>query len=147
LFIKFMGDNFERFLISQVAVFIRNDKCLIGEFSSKPGLWGLPGGRIDIKEGSEEAFKREIKEELGLDNFDVLGIVDAEAWYRPDGMPMSAVVRLIKNDTDEIKISPENIRFKWVGEDELEDYNFLWFNAKRMIKNGFKYYRLLNNEK
>ncbi|HRY82797.1 MAG TPA: NUDIX domain-containing protein [Candidatus Moranbacteria bacterium] len=146
-----IGDEkFEQFHISQVAVFIRDNKCLIGEFSKWPGRWGLPGGRLDKGErNSEKAFRREIFEEIGLKEFEILGIVDFEVWERKDKFPVSGIVRLIKNENDKIKISSENIQLKWVAENELDDYDFVWPNAKRMLVNGFRFKELIEkyNEK
>ncbi|KKR32539.1 MAG: Nudix hydrolase [Candidatus Falkowbacteria bacterium GW2011_GWF2_39_8] len=33
----------------------------------KPGLWAIPGGFIDFHESAEDAARREIKEELGIE--------------------------------------------------------------------------------
>lgn len=46
--------------------------------SSHPGQWALPGGRLDPGESPEEAARRELREEVGvdLDPDDVLGRLD-----------------------------------------------------------------------
>ncbi|MFH2104697.1 MAG: NUDIX domain-containing protein [Parcubacteria group bacterium] len=145
-----MPKNFEKFVVSQVAVLIRGDKCLILEFSDMPGRWGLPGGRLDVGEVGEQAFRREIKEELGLANFENLGVVDYETWHITKstdmkmGTPLCGITNLIKNDEDEIKLSHEHSQFKWVTGDELEDYDFIWLAAARMLKKGFAYKKLLD---
>jgi len=138
-----MAKEFEKFWISQVGILIRDNKCLILEFNGLPkGEWGFPGGRMDIGEHCDEAFVRELKEELNMDNFEILGIVDFDTWVtKRGGHPVSGIARLIKNDNDEIKLSKEHIQMKWISEDEIDNYDFLWPNAKRMIKNGFEYLR------
>lgn len=106
------------------------------------GEWGFPGGRMDIGEHCDEAFRREIKEELDLDRFEILGIVDFDTWTTKRGNDkVGGIARLIKNDNDEIKLSHEHVQMAWISEDEVDDYNFVWPNAKRMIKNGFEYLR------
>jgi len=138
-----MPKEFEKFIISQVAVLIRDNKCLILEFTDPPGRWGLPGGRLDVGEVGEPAFRREIKEELGLANFENLGVVDYETWHisrstdMKMGTPLCGIANLIKNDEDEIKLSHEHSQLKWATEDELENYDFIWPNAIRMLKKGF----------
>jgi len=100
-----MKQNLERFWISQAGILIRKNKCLILEDANKPGFWDIPGGRINKGELGETAFKREIKEEIGIDNFVVDKIVDYDIWYIPKGNPVCAIAVLIKNEKDEIILS------------------------------------------
>ena len=52
------------------AIIRKNDKILLLKRSQSdgfdPGLWELPGGKIDYGENLKEAVKREVKEEVGL---------------------------------------------------------------------------------
>lgn len=142
-----MQDNFERFMISQAAVLIREDKCLILQFSDS-GKWGLPGGRIDKSETGKTALKRELKEELGIDTFEYLGVADYDFYYYQRGEDRIAkcdVINLIRNDEDEPVLSDEHSAMKWIKEDEVGQYEFAWNNMERMIKNSFKLKKLLEN--
>ena len=132
---------FGKFWITQGAVLIRDNKCLILEFSGRPGKWGLPGGRVDFDEHCDEAFRRELEEELSFNDFKILGIVDFDTWTAGTGDLVGGIARLIKNDEDEIKLSEEHTKLAWVTKDEVKDYDFIWPNAKRMIKKGFEYLR------
>ena len=51
------------------AVVVRDGKALIVKRAHEPrkGEWSLPGGRVELGESLEEATRREIKEETGLD--------------------------------------------------------------------------------
>src|SRR3989338_4540829 len=133
-----MEQDLERFWISQAGILIRENKCLILELAGKPGFWDIPGGRLNRGELAESGFQREIKEELGIDNFLVGKIVDYDIWYTPKGDPVCAIAILIKNEKDEIILSDEHLQYKWVAENELDDYKFIWLNAKRMLVNGFR---------
>lgn len=133
-------ESFEKFVISQVAIMIQDDKCLILEFSQNPGRWGLPGGRLDRGEVREPAFRREIKEELGITDFDIVGVVDYDIWHTSTGVPVCGVVNLIDNyNVDEIELSQEHLQVKWITRKEIDDYDFVWPFAKRMIEKGFDY--------
>lgn len=70
LFIKLVK---HKYVIAGVPVIIQNSKgeILLGKRRRSPifysNLWGLPGGMIEYQEKVEEAARREIKEELGVD--------------------------------------------------------------------------------
>lgn len=57
-------ENLNKILpVTQVSglCFTKEGKLLI--ISSKPGKWGIPGGKLEKGENFEETFKREVKEE------------------------------------------------------------------------------------
>ncbi len=135
--------EFERFFISQVGILIRDNKCLILEFSKYPNKWGLPGGRIDKGEMSEEAFRREFREELGFDDFEIFDLIDHEIFYTESKNAYCAIVKYVENSDSEISLSHEHLQYKWISEDEIDKINFIWKNLPRMIKRGFEYHRKL----
>jgi len=144
-------EKFERFVISQVAILIRDNKCLILRTAGrKDPKWVLPGGRLDKGEVRAEAFARELKEELNFDNVKVLGIVDYDIWYHDiahlgiKNWPICAIASLIEDTGQEVQLSDEHSQLAWVSEEEVEKYKFIWPKAHRIIKRGFEYYRLLN---
>ena len=136
-----MRKELEKFTISQVAVLIRKDKSLILEFSDRLGFWGLPGGRIDEGELGGPSFEREIREEIGLKEFDIISVVDYDIWHTNAGVPVCGIASLIKNDNDKIVLSDEHSQMKWVKKEDLKNYTFLWPNAKRMLEKGFEYHK------
>jgi 8-oxo-dGTP diphosphatase len=139
------AEIYELFIIGQKAALIRDEKCLIVEMANRPGLWELPGGRINKGEYREPALHREIKEELGLEDFKILGVIDYDIWYHKDtNISFCATVHLIKNDTDEIILSDESLQYKWIAEDEIDENKYFWDCSPRFIKNAFKLHRYLN---
>jgi len=142
-----MVKEFEYFQIGQKGILIRDNKVLIVKLADQIDTWDLPGGRLDKGEFAEEAFRREIKEEIGFDDFNILAIVDHEIWYTENGTPFCGIVSLIENNTSKIKLSAEHTNYKWIAENEIDDYKYIWKNMERMLKNGFKYYKLLQNGK
>lgn len=142
-----MSNKFQKFVISQVAVLIRDGKCLVLEIAEYPGRWCLPGGRIDEGELSEEALARELKEEINIGNFKNLGLVSYDIWYPNDDIErgVCALVFLIENNDAEIKLSTEHLGYRWISESEVEDINFFWSSAIRMIESGFERYKSIHN--
>ncbi|MDO8617336.1 MAG: NUDIX domain-containing protein [Candidatus Uhrbacteria bacterium] len=140
-----MTKAFARFQISQVGLLIRDGKCLLLQFSGGSERWGLPGGRVDEGEFvgdpnlSERAFRREMKEETGLEDFEILGVVDYDLWYTGDGIPICGIVNLIESKTEEIQLSHEHTRFAWASPFELDQYPFVWPKLKQMIEKGFQF--------
>ena len=131
----------ERFVITQAALIIRKNKCLILKFIDDSG-WGLPGGRIDTGELGEEAFRRELKEEINCQNFKTIAVIDYHIWNPL--VPACATATLIDIGDQEIKLSHEHSQAEWISEDEIGNYHFVWPQADRMIKKGFEYLKLLN---
>ena len=61
-----------------VKAFIRNaDGQLLISKGAPPRNWDIPGGRIEEGEGIKEALRREVAEELGIRNLEILGLYDA----------------------------------------------------------------------
>ncbi|MCK4540331.1 NUDIX hydrolase [Candidatus Parcubacteria bacterium] len=138
---KYSAD-YERFTVSQKAVIIRDDKCFVAEINKTPGIWDLPGGRIDRREDAEKAFRREIKEEIGVSDFEILATYDCDTWLSPVGAAVYGSVSLISTDK-KIVLSTEHAQCKWINKSEIDDYNYIWPAMNRMIKKGFWYYGLL----
>ncbi|MBN9653423.1 NUDIX hydrolase [Halobacillus sp. GSS1] len=66
-----------------VAVAVINDK---GEFllqRRSDGLWGVPGGFMELGESTEEAGRREVLEETGIEvgNLDLVGVFSGEEYF------------------------------------------------------------------
>lgn len=141
-------ENFEYFMVGQKAALIRSDKCLIVESAAMPGFWELPGGRINKREFKEPALRREIKEELGLNEFDILGVVDYDICYNKGAnMAFCVTVHLIKNDLDEIILSDESLQYKWITKMEIDDYNYYRGFYSGLIKKSFELYEFLADKK
>jgi len=123
---KFTGEH-EHFVISQKAVLIRNEKCFIGEMNNRKDLWDLPGGRINNNENREEAFRREVREELGINNFEIASVLDYDAWHTKSGFAVCGTASLIETD-EMIDLSDEHISGKWIAENEIYQFFDILFH-------------------
>ncbi|MFZ4632304.1 MAG: NUDIX domain-containing protein [Patescibacteria group bacterium] len=131
------SDEHEKFSISQKVVLIRDNKCFIAKLSNRLDGWDLPGGRINVGEDKEEGLRREVREELGIDNFELLSTIDYDAWHTSTGFAVCGTTTFITSD-EEITLSDEHSEFKWISEDEIDDFTFLWPSMKDSIKKGFE---------
>ena len=67
-------------LLAVNAVIQKGDEVLLIQRAKEParGSWVVPGGHVDYNEDLEEAVKREVKEETGLD-IRIVGIISTES--------------------------------------------------------------------
>lgn len=101
--------------------------------------WSIPGGRVELFEKMEEAVKREVKEETGveIEIIDLLGIcnhiVESENvhWMSP-----SFLCRIIKG-VPEIKEPTKHLDLKWFKMDNLPEK--LTITTKVAVDNYNKY--------
>jgi 8-oxo-dGTP diphosphatase len=138
-----MNKEMQKFWISQPAVWIKDDKCLILESVKRPGFWGLPGGRIDEGEDAKTAFARELKEELNINEFKNLGIVDYLVLYNNSSgdkltAPICAIISLISSNED-VKNNDltEHSSFKWITRNQIQDYQYVWPNLGTVLSKAF----------
>jgi len=112
-------------LLVTAAIIIQDGKVLLTRRphdKRHPGMWEFPGGKVEPEESPEEALRRELNEELGVES-SVNGVFEV-IYYRYD---WGAVLILAYTCT--ILTSPiKNIgvaEHRWVSPDELSLYQIL----------------------
>jgi len=119
-----------------VAAIIRNSRgeILLGKRSRKmityPNVWGLPGGVIEFGETIEQAIKREIKEELGVDSEFIkygkphMDLPKKECPYQSVGLAVYCSIKGTpkpKDETSEVKwFKPSEIKSMGLAYDHKE---------------------------
>ena len=108
-----MGENKDTEKVVK-AVIYSDDKLLLikrSDYTAKhAGEWDLPGGHIEVDEPKEEALRREVKEETGLEISDVrpLRTVEKTTFYRA------------QSKGDDVILSDEHTEYRWVSEEEIK---------------------------
>lgn len=122
-----------------IALFNRQGEVFIGERLDHPGSWQMPQGGIDEGEEPEIAVFRELEEETGTRNAEILEVMDGwthydfpyhvamrlwDAKYR--GQKQKWIAMRFLGDDSEINVSrhshPEFRSWRWVSLDKLLDY-------------------------
>ena len=114
----------------------RNNKVFVGKRIDNPGkFWQMPQGGVDEGEEYFDAMKRELFEETGIKNFEIIKEIDGMTEYElPDyllgkiwkgkyrGQKQKWYVVRFLGDDKEIDLNtskPEFIEWKWINLDEL----------------------------
>jgi 8-oxo-dGTP pyrophosphatase MutT (NUDIX family) len=115
-------ENHQSFKLSLQAI-ILNDKKEILILKSKPyDVWLLPGGRVDVGETDfEEALKRELKEELSVNEVKVMQPLGTA--LSDTGLTVALAFLCEVLDMQNMRLKEdEHTEFRWVKKEELEDY-------------------------
>jgi len=103
---------------------------------TKSGKWLLPGGRLNQGETWLEGLRREVKEEIGADNFHITGVIRIADWA-DKGEPHYGVffIGSIPSNT-RIVLSPEHTEYTWVKDKEdIKKLTFCHPDLKKMVGN------------
>ena len=141
--IKYSEDNF--FFIYRVSALIFNkDKTKILLFyGNDSDYYMLPGGKVHKLEKSEDAIKREIKEELGFKDleFDLVGISEEIVKDKENDIHQLTLTYKCMYKEEILEetfksIESDWINFKWVQINDLDTYKIHPSNIQNMIKNS-----------
>lgn len=107
------------------ALILYDERILIVKRASPPsiGKWSIPGGVIEIGETAEEAVRREVREEVGIDIQDVelLDIYDSITRDENGRVRYHYLIveYLARPSSLEIKHSEEVLEYRWVTLEEI----------------------------
>jgi nucleoside triphosphatase len=95
-----------------------------------PGQWGLPGGGIEANETMEAALRREIREEVGLEVYDIEPLFFTDGLYpkyyangSQQPIYMIFLVFSCRATSDDVKLNREFEAYAWVDRLALRGYD------------------------
>jgi len=110
------------------ALIFDGDKILLVERAGEPlkGYWSLPGGLLETGELIEDAVRREIREETGLDvqllyRFDIFERIMRDDQGRPE-YHYVLVDYICKIVGGEMRPADDVSRVEWVQVEKMRDY-------------------------
>ncbi|MBM3886887.1 NUDIX hydrolase [Candidatus Dependentiae bacterium] len=107
--------NHARVEVSQAVVLQRQDGkiLLLEDFQ---GRWCLPGGRLEEGEAWLVGLQREVREETGIEKFDLDGIIDVyQRVTNSSGQPVYGVIFKGRTSDTTVMLSHEHKNHRWVG--------------------------------
>ena len=95
------------------ALIIKDEKILLIKRNAEPfkGFWALPGGYVDWDEAVEDAVKREVFEETGLEvkSLKLIGV-----FSKPERHPKQCIdIAYIVDAEGKVKVGDDAIEYKW----------------------------------
>lgn len=87
----------------------------------QPGLWELPGGKMDSGETIDKALIREVKEETGFDV--LLGNVLGHSQWEKNDTRIAYLIFDTEIISGQLKISPEHDACVWMTAAEIKKTN------------------------
>ncbi len=107
----------KNFAVAAKAFIVSDGKLLIvkrkDDNPQMPGIWELPGGRMEPGENPFEGLQREMREEVGLE-ITVLNPMKVHHFTRADGQIVTLIVFLCKSKETEIFLGKEPEAAKWM---------------------------------
>ena len=106
-------------------IIVREQKYLILKRSTKssfdPGLWDLPGGKLEYGEKLEETLIREVKEETGLT---IKVLIPFDTWhFFKDEIFVTGVTFLCHFVKGKLRLSCEHSDFAWIDPINYKKYH------------------------
>ena len=139
--IKYNKNNFS-FAYRVSAIIYNGDKTKILLFrGNDSNFYMLPGGKVHELEKSEDAIKREIKEEIGFEDleFEMAGVSEEIVKEKNIHQITFTYKTIYKNEIKEEKfksIETDWINFEWVDVNKLNNYEIHPSNIIKMLDNS-----------
>lgn len=119
-----------------VAVIIRDGKVLMGYRHYTPNkwktisVWTCPGGRCDNGESVETTLRREVEEETGIKELEIINFIsEVPGAKEGDNVPLF----LCSTSKEATLVEPHKFsKWRWFGKDDFPE-NFINENVREII--------------
>ena len=114
-------------MLGAVTLIVDQDQRLLMMKRTDSGLWGIPGGAVELGEVIEEAAKRETREETNLEivEMSLFGVFSGpELYYKyPNGDEVYnvSIVYLSHNWRGEVRLNDEHSEWNWFPAQDIPE--------------------------
>jgi NAD+ diphosphatase len=125
------AQHFPRTDPAVIMLVVRGDRCLLGHSHRFPNvtMYSTLAGFVEPGESLEEAVRREVKEETGVEVGEVL-YHSSQPWPFPSSIMLGFHAEGL---SDEIRIDPEELKdARWFSRREVRDHAALGFSLPRV---------------
>ncbi len=122
-------------------IFNPDNKILLCKTHKWDGKYVIPGGHIELGEEMEDALRREILEETGLEIYDIKLIGLKESIYSDtfhEKKHFIFIDYVCKTDSYEVRLNEEAQEYKWIDLSEINNYRLEGFTKALLEKIGDK---------
>lgn len=108
------------------------DKVLICKSNKWNQQYVIPGGHIEAGEKMEETLVREVKEETGLEVYDIQLLGITESIYSKSFQNQKHFIFIdfiCRSDSDQVVLNEEAESYQWIELSQIEDYELEEFTA------------------
>ncbi len=117
-------------------IFNSDNKLLLCKSHKWQNQYVIPGGHIESGEPMEVALKREIREETGLEIYDIRLIGIKESIYSPTFYEKKHFIfldYLCKTATHEVRLNDEAEEYAWIDIDDMGNYELGGFTKDLLM--------------
>jgi len=120
-------------------IFLINEEGELLLLQHSSGKWLLVGGRLNTSEQWDNGLRREVKEETGISEFSIDGVLQVDNW-KHKGLHQYGIFFFGKTKKEnKISLSGEHINYKWVkNPEEIKGLDFWAIELQERILKGFE---------
>lgn len=101
-------------------------------------IWDVVGGRVEQFENPFDGLEREIIEETGIKDFEIMKAIDVFHWFQEDKkFDMIGFTFWCKTNKNEVILSNEHVEYKWLNPEEaleISTHHIVTSNIQMFIK-------------